>query len=83
MRALLENYPFLLWSLQGFQGAVAGTRALSEKAMAGATAAAARADECDALLQKAETRMGQRLDKAVQDQVLYCRHRSFLPAPVN
>ncbi|CAN0485982.1 unnamed protein product, partial [Ectocarpus sp. 12 AP-2014] len=36
--------------------------------MAGATAAAARADECDSLLQKAETRMGQRLDKAVQNQ---------------
>ncbi|CBN79691.1 hypothetical protein Esi_0368_0016 [Ectocarpus siliculosus] len=53
---------------EGFQGAVAGTRALSEKAMAGATAAAARADECDALLQKAETRMGKRLDKAVQNQ---------------
>lgn len=46
--------------------------------MAGATAAAARADECDALLQKAETRMGQRLDKAVQNQVLLLPSSVFL-----
>ena len=38
--------------------------------MSGAAAAAARAEESDALLQKAETRIGKRLDEAIQNQVL-------------
>lgn len=37
--------------------------------MAGAAAAAARAGEIDAMLQKAETRIGIRLDEAKQHQV--------------
>lgn len=56
-------------SSQGFQGAIAGTRALSEKAVAGATAAAAKAQESDTLLQEAETRIGARLDEAIENQV--------------
>eukprot|EP00752_Nemacystus_decipiens_P004826 g4392.t1 len=53
---------------EGYQAAIAGIRALSEKAMSGATAAATRAEESDALLQKAETRIGKRLDGAIQNQ---------------
>ncbi|CAM9607803.1 unnamed protein product [Pylaiella littoralis] len=53
---------------EGYQGAIAGTRALSEKAVAGAAAAAAKAEEGGVLLQRAETRMGQRLGEAVQNQ---------------
>lgn len=62
--------------LQGYQGAIAGARTLSEKALAGAATAATRVEEADALLQKAEQRLGQRLDEAVQSQVT---GRCFLP----
>lgn len=54
---------------QGYQSAIAGARAVSEKALAGAAAAAARAEEGEVLLQKAEARMGVRLDESVQNQV--------------
>lgn len=56
---------------QGYQAAIAGARALSEKATAGAAAAAARAEEVDALLQKAEARIGERLDEAIHNQVFH------------
>lgn len=44
--------------------------ALSEKALADADAAGARAAEGEASLQRAEARIRQRLDEAVENQVL-------------